>query len=127
MMREITPLIFIAVLSIYVGLNRTRPRSRIKVSSVSRVNAHAAEAVKQLPHRYRNLISEIKPMTKKNKQASDAILHSVIESLVALEACEKTGEKRKRLNGKLQERVLATEAYAAISDDGRGYDMRPCA
>ncbi|MFR2030010.1 MAG: hypothetical protein ACLS3M_00360 [Collinsella sp.] len=60
-------------------------------------------------------------MTKKNKQASDAILHSVIESLVALEACEKTGEKRKRLNGKLQERVLATEAYAAISDDGRGY------
>lgn len=121
LMCEITPLIFIAVLSIYVGLNRTRPRSRIKVSSVSRVNAHAAEAVKQLPHRYRNLISEIKPMTKKNKQASDAILHSVIESLVALEACEKTGEKRKRQNGKLQERVLATEAYAAISDDGRGY------
>lgn len=120
-MCEITPLIFIAVLSIYVGLNRTRPRSRIKVSSVSRVNAHAVEAVKQLPHRYRNLISEIKPMTKKNKRASDAILHSVIESLVALEACEKTGEKRKRLNGKLQERVLATEAYAAISDDGRGY------
>lgn len=121
LMCEITPLIFIAVLGIHIGLNRTRPRNRIKMSSVFRVNAHAAEAIKHLPHRYGNLISEINPMTKKNKQTSAVILRSVMESLLAIGACEKTGEKRKKLNGELQERVLISEAYAAISDDGRGY------
>ena len=48
------------------------------------------------------------------------MLRSIMESYLALGAFEKTGEKRRRLNGALQEHALMIEAYAGVSD-GRGY------
>lgn len=115
-----TTLVLISALGIRVGLNRSQVQNKIKISSACKVNAHAAKALKHLPNRYANLVTDINPTTKKAKRESAAMLRSIMESYLALGAFEKTGEKRKRLNGALQEQALMIEAYAGVSD-GKGY------
>lgn len=115
-----TTLVLISALGIRVGLNRSQVQNKIKISSACKVNAHAAKALKHLPNRYANLLTDINPTTKKAKRESAAMLRSIMESYLALGAFEKTGEKRKRLNGALQEQALMIEAYAGVSD-GKGY------
>lgn len=115
-----TTLVLISALGIRVGLNRSQVQNKIKISSACKVNAHAAKALKHLPNRYANLLTDINPTTKEAKRKSAAMLRSIMESYLALGAFEKTGEKRRRLNGALQEHALMIEAYAGVSD-GRGY------
>lgn len=115
-----TTLVLISALGIRVGLNRSQVQNKIKISSAGKVNAHAAKALKHLPNRYANLLTDINPTTKKAKRESAAMLRSILESYLAFGAFEKTGEKRKRLNGVLQEQALMIEAYAGVSD-GKGY------
>lgn len=119
-MYAMTTLVLISALGIRVGLNRSQVQNKIKISSACKVNAHAAKALKHLPNRYANLLTNINPTTKKAKRESAAMLRSIMESYLALGAFEKTGEKRKRLNGALQEQALMIEAYAGVSD-GRGF------
>lgn len=114
------PLVLISAFGIRIGFNRAQVQNRIKMSSAFMANARAAKAIKHLPNRYANLISEINPTTKKAKQESAAMLRSIMESYLALGAFEKTGDKRKKINGTLQEQVLMIEAYTGVSD-GRGY------
>lgn len=120
LMYAMTTLVLISALGIRVGLNRSQVQNKIKISSACKVNAHAAKALKHLPNRYANLLTNINPTTKKAKRESAAMLRSIMESYLALGAFEKTGEKRKRLNGALQEQALMIEAYAGVSD-GRGF------
>lgn len=120
LMYAMTTLVLISALGIRVGLNRSQVQNKIKISSACKVNAHAAKALKHLPNRYANLLTDINPTTKKAKRESAAMLRSIMESYLALGAFEKTGEKRERLNGALQEQALMIEAYAGVSD-GRGY------
>lgn len=120
LMYAMTTLVLISALGIRVGLNRSQVQNKIKISSACKVNAHAAKALKHLPNRYANLLTNINPTTKKAKRESAAMLRSIMESYLALGAFEKTGEKRKRLNGALQEQTLMIEAYAGVSD-GRGF------
>lgn len=115
-----TTLVLISALGIRVGLNRSQVQNKIKISSACKVNAHAAKALKHLPNRYANLLTDINPTTKEARRKSAAMLRSIMESYLALGAFEKTGEKRRRLNGALQEHALMIEAYAGVSD-GRGY------
>ena len=115
-----TTLVLISALGIRVGLNRSQVQNKIKISSACKVNAHAAKALKHLPNRYANLLTDINPTTQEAKRKSAAMLRSIMESYLALGAFEKTGEKRRRLNGALQEHALMIEAYAGVSD-GRGY------
>lgn len=114
------PLVLISAFGIRIGFNRAQVQNRIKMSSAFMANARAAKAIKHLPNRYANLISEINPTTKKAKRESAAMLRSIMESYLALGAFEKTGDKRKKINGTLQEQVLMIEAYTGVSD-GRGY------
>lgn len=120
LMYAMTTLVLISALGIRVGLNRSQVQNKIKISSACKVNAHAAKALKHLPNRYANLLTNINPTTKKAKRESAAMLRSIMESYLALGAFEKTGEKGKRLNGALQEQALMIEAYAGVSD-GRGF------
>lgn len=120
LMYAMTPLILISALGVRAGLNRSQVQNKIKISSACKVNAHAAKALKHLPNRYANLLTDINPTTKKDKRESAAMLRSIMESYLALGAFEKTGEKRRRLNGALQEQALMIEAYAGVSN-GRGY------
>ena len=120
LMYAMTTLVLISALGIRVGLNRSQVQNKIKISSACKVNAHAAKALKHLPNRYANLLTNINPTTKKAKRESAAMLRSIMESYLALGAFEKTVEKRKRLNGALQEQALMIEAYAGVSD-GRGF------
>lgn len=120
LMYAMTTLVLISALGIRVGLNRSQVQNKIKISSACKVNAHAAKALKHLPNRYANLLTGIDPTTKKAKRESAAMLRSIMESYLALGAFEKTGEKRRRLNGALQEHALMVEAYAGVSN-GRGY------
>lgn len=120
LMYAMTTLVLISALGIRVGLNRSQVQNKIKISSACKVNAHAAKALKHLPNRYANLLTGINPTTKKAKRESAAMLRSIMESYLALGAFEKTGEKRRRLNGALQEHALMVEAYAGVSN-GRGY------
>ena len=94
-----TTLVLISALGIRVGLNRSQVQNKIKISSACKVNAHAAKALKHLPNRYANLLTDINPTTKEAKRKSAAMLRSIMESYLALGAFEKTGEKRRRLNG----------------------------
>ena len=120
LMYAMTTLVLISALGIRVGFNRSQVQNKIKISSACKVNAHAAKALKHLPNRYANLLTGINPTTKKAKRESAAMLRSIMESYLALGAFEKTGEKRRRLNGALQEHALMVEAYAGVSN-GRGY------
>lgn len=120
LMYAMTPLVLISALGIRAGLNRSQVQNKIKISSACKVNACAAKALKHLPNRYANLLTDINPTTKKAKRESAAMLRSIMESYLALGAFEKTGEKRRRLNGALQEQALMIEAYAGVSD-GKGY------
>lgn len=120
LMYAMTPLVLISALGVRAGLNRSQVQNKIKISSACKVNACAAKALKHLPNRYANLLTDINPTTKKAKRESAAMLRSIMESYLALGAFEKTGEKRRRLNGALQEHALMVEAYAGVSD-GRGY------
>ena len=120
LMYAMTPLVLISALGIRAGLNRSQVQNKIKISSACKVNAYAAKALKHLPNRYANLLTDINPTTKKAKRESAAMLRSIMESYLALGAFEKTGEKRRRLNGALQEQALMIEAYAGVSD-GKGY------
>lgn len=120
LMYAMTPLVLISALGVRAGLNRSQVQNKIKISSACKVNACAAKALKHLPNRYANLLTDINPTTKKAKRESAAMLRSIMESYLALGAFEKTGEKRRRLNGALQEHALMVEAYAGVSN-GRGY------
>lgn len=120
LMYAMTPLVLFSALGVRAGLNRSQAQNKIKISSACKVNACAAKALKHLPNRYANLLTDINPTTKKAKRESAAMLRSIMESYLALGAFEKTGEKRRRLNGALQEHALMVEAYAGVSN-GRGY------